>query len=380
MPPRGATKAPITVLSVRALNRATLSRQMLLERASVPLETAIERLVGLQAQAPHPPYVGLWSRVADFRAEELSELLLTRRAVRIALMRSTLHLVTADDCLRLRPTLQPMLERGLQGGFGKRLRGVDLEALLAAGRALLAERPLTFAELGARLRETFPAHDAQALGYALRAHSSLVQVPPRGLWGRGGPAAHAIAEDWIPTARRSRRRSAHTVEDLVRRYLGAFGPASVRDIQAWSGLTRLAERVESMRDLVRFQSEGGTALFDLADAPRPGPDSPAPIRFLPEWDNLLVSYADRSRMLAPEHRLHVFTNNGLIPGTVLVDGFAKASWRLERPDGQAILRVEPFVKLSKVVQSKIAAEGEALLSFLTDTPAARRDVRFGAAP
>src|SRR5204862_703612 len=145
--------------SLRELNRATLARQMLLERASVPIETAIERLVGLQAQAPHPPYVGLWSRVAGFRAEDLSEMLLARRAVRIALMRSTLHLVTAEDCLRLRPILQPMLERGLQGGFGKRLRGVDLEALLAAGRALLAERPLTFAELGARLRESFPAHD-----------------------------------------------------------------------------------------------------------------------------------------------------------------------------------------------------------------------------
>ncbi len=371
--PRRVAEEP---LSLRALNRATLARQMLLERARLPIETALERLVGLQAQAPHPPYVGLWSRVAGFRAADLSEMLLSRRAVRVALMRSTLHLVSSEDCLRLRPLLQPMLERGLQGGFGKRLRGVDLEALVAAGRELLAERPLTFAELGLRLRETFPAHDAQALGYAIRAHATLVQVPPRGLWGQGGPAAHAIAEDWIPGGRGVRDRRSTTLADLVRRYLAAFGPASVRDVQAWSGHTRLDAVVDAMPELVRFRGDGGTVLLDLADAPRPDPETPAPPRFLPEWDNLMVSYADRARMLAPEHRAHVFTNNGLIPGTVLIDGFARASWRVDRQGAKAVLAIQPFVKVPRPMRATIAAEGEALLAFLTDAPASRRDVRF----
>lgn len=363
-------RATPRVLDRRALNRAMLARQMLLARETIAVVGAVERLVGMQAQAPHPPYLGLWSRVEGFAAEELSRRLLDREVVRVALQRSTLQLVSARDCLELRPVFQPVLTRGLQGGYGRRLAGLDVAALVAAGEELLAERALTFAELGPRLGARFPAHEPGALAYALRAHLPLVQVPPRGLWGQSGRSAHLPARAWLGARPAARR----TVRDAVRRYLAAFGPATVADVQAWSGLTRLAEVLPAMRDLVRFSSEEGATLYDVPGAPLPSPDTPAPIRFLPEWDNLLVAYADRSRVLAPEHRRHVFTPNGLVPGTVLVDGFARGSWRVEasgrRAGGRATLRVQPFAGWTQRQRAAVEREGARLLAFVAPAAAA----------
>jgi DNA glycosylase AlkZ-like len=258
------------LLSARALNRALLARQLLLARERRPALDVVEHLVGMQAQEPLNPYVGLWTRLDGFRPKELAAAIVDRRAVRIALMRSTIHLVTAADCLALRPVTQVVHERGLKGTFGKRLNGVDRDALADEGRALLEERPRTFAELGRLLAERLPDRDPLALSMAVRTSVALVQPPPRGVWGEGGEALHTPVERWLGRP----PGPALALEDLVLRYLAAFGPAGVKDVQTWSGLTRLREVIEALRpSLVSLRDENGVELFDLPDAPRPDPDS-----------------------------------------------------------------------------------------------------------
>src|ERR671919_349549 len=244
------------VLGPRELNRATLVRQMLLRRRKLSAVEAIEHLVGMQAQAPAPPYVGLWTRLEDFHPDDLARLILERLAVRVALMRNTVHLVSARDCLALRPLVQPVIDRGLYGNRAHRagVEGVDIEALSAAGRALLEERPRTAKELGEILRERWPERDPASLARAIRHLLPLVQVPPRGVWGKSGPAAHTTAEAWLGRS----LDSDPSLEEMVVRYLGAFGPATVKDAQTWSGLTRLGEVVERLRPRLRaFSDEHG---------------------------------------------------------------------------------------------------------------------------
>jgi hypothetical protein len=358
---------PAEVLSRDALNRALLDRQLLLRRAPLPegearagrvIET-VEHLAGLQAQAPFPPYYGLWSRLDGFRPEDLAGLLLDRRVVRIALMRGTIHLVSARDCLLLRPLVQPVLDRAV-AVWGKQLEGVDPEALTAAARDLLEQRPLTFSELGAQLTQRWPGYPVNALAQTVRSALPLVQVPPRAVWGRAGQAAHTTAESWLG---RSLDTGA-TLDQLVTRYLAAFGPATVRDIQAWSGLTRLGEVVNRLRPSLRtFRDEQGAELFDLADAPRPAPDTPAPVRLVAEFDNLILSHADRTRVISEPNRKRLYTKNGIFPGTVFVDGFAAGIWQLDRSRAAAVLTVELFGPLARRDRDAVAGEGECLLGF-----------------
>ena len=364
------------VLGLRALNRATLERQMLLGRRKLPAVKAIEHLVGMQAQAPYPPYVGLWTRLEDFRPDDLARLIEERRAVRIALMRNTVHLVSARDCLRLRPLMQPVIERGLRASRDDRtgLEELDLAALVAAGRALLEERPRTARELGELLRERWPDRDPASLARAIRHAVPLVQVPPRGVWRKGGPAAHATAEAWLGCP----LDPAPSSEEMVLRYLGAFGPASVKDAQTWSGLTRLGEVFERLRPrLLAFRDERGRELFDLPGAPRPDPETLAPPRFLPEFDNLILSHADRARVIADDHRRAIASKNGMVPATVLVDGFVRGTWKTKRTGGKATLAIEPFEPLPKEDRDALAEEGEKLLRFLAEPEGAGTlEIRF----
>jgi hypothetical protein len=229
--------------------------------------------------------------------------------------------------------VQPVIDRGLYANRAHRegLEGVDIEALSAAGRALLEERPRTAKELGVLLRERWPERDPASLARAVRHLVPLVQVPPRGVWGRSGPAAHTTAEAWLGRS----LDSDPSLEEMVVRYLGAFGPASVKDVQTWSGLTRLGEVVDRLRPrLSTFQDERGRELFDLPDAPRPDPDTPAPARFLPEFDNLILSHADRTRVIADEYRKAIASKNGMVPATFLVDGFVRGLGRRSEPPGR----------------------------------------------
>jgi len=367
----------VEVLSRQTLNRATLERQLLLRRASRTALDAVEHLVGLQAQIPLNPYTGLWSRLERFRPDELAALLEERRVVRTVVMRATIHLVSADDCLRLRPLVQPVLhaELGRHPEFAPRLRGVDLEPVLAFARRLLAERPRTGGELRAALAERFPEHDPAALAYACRCLLPLVQVPPRGVWGRTAQVSSTTAEAWLgrPLA------ADPSIDDTVLRYLAAFGPATVADVATWSRLTALRAVVERLRPHLRtFRDERGRELFDLPDAPRPEPDTPAPPRFLPEYDNALLSHADRSRFRRDEERPRSGVT-GPVHGMVLSDGLLCGSWRLERDrdTGSATLVVTQLERLTKRAGASVAAEGRRFLRFVA-ADADGHDVRFEA--
>ncbi|HWC82774.1 MAG TPA: winged helix DNA-binding domain-containing protein [Pseudonocardiaceae bacterium] len=359
-------------LGRRALNRATLDRQLLLRRAELSALAAVEHLVGLQAQAPFPPYTGLWTRLAGFRPEELAGLLLDRAVVRVALMRGTVHLVSAADCLNLRPVLQPMLEQSLRQVCGARLAGLDLAEVTATGRELVEREPLRASDLGRLLGRRWPGRDPAALASAVRAALPLVQLPPRAVWSRSGQTVLTTAQSWLG------RPLAESAEPdaMVLRYVRAFGPASAADVQKWSGLTRLRAVLDRLRDrLVVFRDENGVELFDLPEAPRPDPETPAPVRFLPEFDNLLLSYVDHERVLAAEHRAAVFSVNGIIAATVLVDGFAVATWRIGKARREAVLTIEPFARLTAKAKRAIEAEGRRLLGFAA-ADAERCDIRF----
>jgi hypothetical protein len=359
------------VLSPRALNRALLARQHLLDRSAGPVLVMVEHLVGLQAQAPFPPYYGLLARLDGFRPEDLAGLLISRDVVRIALMRGTIHLVSADDALTLRPLIQPVLDRALVANFGKRLAGVDLTEVAATGQVLTSAEPLTFADLGATLTQDWPDHPADALAQVVRALVPLVQVPPRAVWGQTGLARHAPANVWLgrPLAERP------SLETMVERYLAAFGPATVADVQAWSGLTRLREVVGPMRDRLRvFADEQGRELFDLPEAPRPVPDRPAPARLLPEYDNLILSHDDRTRVMSDRDRRDLFKMQNVFPGSVLLDGFVAGSWRLKRSKGTATVTAELFrSRVSARDRDQVAAEAARILA--VTAPADTPDVR-----
>jgi Winged helix DNA-binding domain len=289
----------------------------LLSRERVPALEMVEQLVGMQAQVPADPYVGLWSRIEGFGTEDLRSLLESRRAVRAQLIRSTIHLVSARDCLALQPLVAPVLARTFKSPFEARLGGAPLGEVVAAGRELLSQQPRTRAELAQLLAPCWPHAEPTALVHAVTFHLPLVQTTPRGLWGESGAARWALTEDWLGE---SLSRDA-AVDDFVLRYLRAFGPATVADIRTWSGLTRLGEVMERLRPRLRaFRDESGRELLDVEDGLLPDPETAAPPRFLPQFDNVVLSHADRARVV-PD------SPGGGYP--LLVDGFYRGSWRLE---------------------------------------------------
>jgi hypothetical protein len=333
-------------LSRRALNRATLARQHLLQRVSMPALDMIEQLGGMQSQLPLAPYVGLWSRIDGFTPAELSGLTERRQVVRLHLMRNTVHLASAADALAWRPLFDSLLAAQFSSRFGRGVETVDREQLLDRARALLTAEPMTRARLGRRLAETWPDADPGALAYAASHLVALCQVPPRGVWGRTGPAAWTPVESWL-----GRPLQPTTVDELVRRYLGAFGPASVADAQAWSGLTRLAEVVERM-PLRAFTAESGATVYDLPDAPRPDEATPAPARLLPEYDNLLLSHRDRTRFNPAGRPVPLPPGNGATGGTFLIDGVWSGTWATR--DGE--VELTPFGRLSRADKDQLETE------------------------
>jgi Winged helix DNA-binding domain len=332
----------------------------------------VERLVGMQAQEPRDPYVGLWTRLEGFDPHELGRLVAERQAVRSPLMRTTLHLVSARDCLTLDPLLRPVLERGFWTGspFGRQLKGLDVDAVVAAGRTLLEERPRTNAQLRTLLSERWPGYDASSLAYAVHHLVPVVQIPPRGVWGQKGLPTWATTETWLGRP----VEATPSIDEVVLRYLAAFGPAGVMDVQAWSGLTRLREVVDRLRPRLRpFRDESGRELLDLPDAPRPDPDTPAPVRFLPQYDNLLLSHADRTHVTGDAAQR--WPTDGLHWSPLLVDGVVGGAWRVTQERRSAIFTV----RLLAPVPDPAAVEKEAtrLLEFLAPE-AGRRTIELGA--
>ncbi|WP_448629923.1 winged helix DNA-binding domain-containing protein [Cellulomonas soli] len=374
------------VLDRRALNRALLARQGLLERRPSPALRTVEHLVGVQAQNVGSPYVALWSRVEAFTADQVGDALTDRAAARIAVMRGTIHLVTAADAALLPALMAPLFARDLERNTSHRdaVARIDLVELASVARALMRERPRVTTELGALLAERWPGVPAATLSYAARGTLPLVQVPPRGVWGRSAPTTWTTADAWFDPAVAAAVPDledpavlADQVERLVLRYLAAFGPASVADAQAWSGLTGLRPVLERLRPRLRtFRTaacEGparGRELFDLPEAPRPSGDLPAPVRFLPDLDNVLLSHADRSRIVPAQVREQLRSPNGVLPGTVLVDGTVGALWALDatrpRTGGGTPARMElsALRTLTRTQRAEVVAEGERLVRFL----------------
>jgi len=359
----------VPTLDRRTLNRTLLSRQLLLERVHRPPASVIEHLVGLQAQEPGDPYVALWSRIEGFDPRELSTLISVRAAVRVGLMRTTLHLVTARDCLTMYALVRDVLVRTFRTTpFAKSLDGTDLDQIVATARALLEERPHTPSELGARLGITWPDRDPAALAYAARYLLPLVQVPPRGLWGRTGRATNTTAEAWLGTG----MAGDASLDDLVRRYLVAFGPATVADMRTWSWLTGLRPVVERLRGRLRtYRDEAGRELFDVPDGAIADPETPAPIRFLPQYDNVFLSHEDRSRILGSGLTIPELTWRG----GILIDGFVSAAWRMRREKRAATMTITLTEPLGRTQRRDLEAEAERFFPFVA-AEAEARNVRI----
>ncbi|MGV3491621.1 MAG: winged helix DNA-binding domain-containing protein [Devosia sp.] len=351
-----------TILTDRQLNRATLARQMLLERSDRSIVDAVAVLLGLQAQQTQDPYIGLWSRLNGFTHGALTALIVDKTLARATTMRGTLHLHTADDLIGIRAQMQPFLRSVWQSQFRKRFGDNDEAAVLKLARKLLDAEPMTAGALGKALSETFPTAEPLAMTMLLQATDTLIQIPPTRIWGSGHPPIVTRIQNWLPAPWE------HPIsrETLVRRYLAAYGPASVTDMQTWSRLTKLSEVFESLRpELVTFTAPDGRELFDLPDAPRPDADTPAPVRFLPFYENAYLGYDNRRRLLAEADakRINIFENYK--PG-ILIDGIVAAGWTITVKKRHATLSIEPYHKLNKPELADLDTEGNRFVRFMEE--------------
>jgi hypothetical protein len=362
-------------MTTRALGRATLARQMLLSREKVPALAAIERLAAIQAQAPRTPFVALWSRVKDFRREHLAGLLKEHAAVRATSMRGTLHVLAAKDYANMRAALQPSLTRGMQAILRDRMKGLDVDAVTREARRFFDEAPRTFTEVRDCLVKRFPKGDERAMGYAVRLHLPLVQVPTGDPWSFPATADFALAEPWLGAP----LPSGGGPQGIVLRYLAALGPATPADVQSWTGLSDAREVVEGLRPKLRaLKGERGRELFDLPDAPRPPEDATAPVRLLPEFDNVLLGHADRKRFVADEHRSRIYLPGLRVAATFLVDGRVAGTWTTESAKGKASLELQPFAAIPSAASAALEEEASALLRFV-EPRASSFDVRIAKA-
>lgn len=373
-PRLGRVAAREPVLDRRALNRALLARQMLLERRRATAASTIEHLVGMQAQAPNLPYVGLWARLRGFEVGELSRMVESREAVRLSLMRNTIHLVTRRDAFGVKPLFMRLGERGFLRGspWGRGFVEGDLRPIAEAGGEIMGEKPRTIADLAKHLGRRFPDRDAQAMAYGVRYMVPLVFTPPRGTWGGKGLVTLTTFEAWLGRP----PGPAVADDDLVLRYLRAFGPASPADMRAWSGLAMKAA-FERLRPRLRvFRDQHGRELFDLPRAPRPDPDLNVPVRLLPDFDNILLGHDDRTRILPPGKHLGLFSSNGIMKGSVLVDGFVRGAWQPFESGGTSTMHITPFDKpLARNEADEVEKEARGLLQLLA--PDRKHDLRFG---
>jgi Winged helix DNA-binding domain len=354
------------VLDRRTLNRTLLARQLLLERVDAEPLDVVEQLVGMQSQEPLDPYVGLWTRLRSFDPEALGRALLERRALRMPLLRSTLHLVTSDDALRVRPLLQEMVERAFaSSSFARDLAGLDVAPVLACGTEAVERRPRTLAELREVLAEEWPDRDPNALAYAVRYLVPLVQVTPRGVWGQKQAPTVTTLAAWL--GREPQGDS--TLDELVLRYLRAFGPASAADIRAWSWLSDVRSIVDGLRPRLHvYRDEGGGTLYDADDGVFADSATPAPVRFLPQYDNVFLSHADRGRIMGAVTWNRSFTHRG----SFLADGFLAGAWKLTATGSETSLAVDIRTRLRSTLRRQVREEAEALLAFLAPEARSRR--------
>lgn len=350
-------------LTLKQLNRTFLARQFLLERHDISPIQAIERLIGLQSQIPNPPYIGLWTRLKNFERDDLTKLMENREVVRAPLIRSTLHIITADDHKKFQSVLQPALDRYLKLYNGKKnLENLDFDKLQRAAKPFLEEQPRTTGDLRQMLLDIEPDGNDMTMASVIRHTMNVVQVPPGGTWGSSSRASYVLAQTYLGDATPS------TLEALLHRYLRAFGPASIMDFQAWIGMTSLTSKIKPMmKNLITYQTEDGNTLLDLPDMDIINDNNPAPIRFIPEYDNLLVSHKDRNRIIADDDRKYVFLSSARVLSTILIDGFVGATWKIQREKDVALLKISLFEQQNDHVIEAIDKEGHALIRFIEDS-------------
>lgn len=349
-------------LSDRQLNRATLARQWMLERTDIAISDAIAFLLGLQAQTTNTPYIALWNRIAGFSPGALTALITDKTLLRATTMRTTLHLHTVPDMRAIRPLMQPVLDRTFSSVAKSRAINADRHAVNRQGVSIIDEAPVTAGELGRRLLEHFPDSDPLVLAQVVQGAETLIQIPPTRIWGHGGAPLLMRIEKWIGQG----LSEPIPLPELVLRYLAAYGPASVKDMQTWCGLTRLAPAFEAVRgQLLEFHGEDGRVLYDLPKAPRPAPDTPAPVRFLPDYDNVFLGFADRSRLQPAYARERMVVVNGYV-ATFTIDGFIAGNWTIRRTKNDLTIELAPFRKLTKAEKASVEAEGLAIGAFLAD--------------
>ncbi|HKR64074.1 MAG TPA: winged helix DNA-binding domain-containing protein [Thermoanaerobaculia bacterium] len=334
-------------MNTRALNRATLARQLLLERSSMKPAQAIAQIAGMQAQVPKPPFIGLWTRLAKFERDDLRKLFAKGEVLRGTLMRGTLHIATKKDFAAWRATLQPVLTQGAQSVT----RGaVEIETVVAEAQKFLAKGPRVFEDIRQHLVAKFPGVNDRLLGYVVRMHLPLAMTPDDSAWSFPPDSQFALTAIGKPD-----------LHAFALRYLAAFGPATAADFQTWSGLRGVSKLFAEL-DVERLRDDKGRELFDVPGAPRPDEDTPAPVRFLPEFDNLLLAHADRTRIVSEEFRPRIVTKNLRVLATFLVDGFVAGTWTIAKKT----LVVTPFAKLTRAQKIAVDEEGERLMQFARD--------------
>ncbi|PJJ73496.1 winged helix DNA-binding protein [Diaminobutyricimonas aerilata] len=357
-------------IHARRLALTTLDRQYLLRRAEGSTSEVVRQLVGMQAQAADAPYLGLWSRLEGFALDDLTDLVTLREVVRGSLLRGTQHVALADDYVWLRPLIAPTLARTQRAGWGRVMGDVDLTELARLAREHLAGEQLTRPQLRDRLAVRWPDVHADALGWSAQALVAVVHPPPHGTWRRGGATPFTLAESYLGRALDDRPDP----RELVRRYLTGYGPATARDVQAWSGVRGLGEVIDTMGNELRRYVVDGVELVDLADLPLVNDEATPPVRLLPEFDNLMVAFADRSRLMTDAARARVSIGAMVFP-TVLVDGRVVALWKLERGADRTVLTVDPLEPLAASTRHEIRDEAERMLAFAA-ADAERLDVRI----
>ncbi len=360
----------------RALNRAVLARQLLLERQPLAVDEAIHRVGGLQGQSPMWPFVGLWSRLAGFDRQALLDGLYERRVVKATLMRGTLHLVTAADYLAVYPGLWPHFQTYAARYRPDRAKFEGLTDLAASAMAFAAQpRPAT--EIRAHLVPRSPGIDALDVWWRVRFHSPFLHAPvPSATWGFDTRNHIVSAPAWLGADVDNDEGAASIgVRSLVELHLGAFGPAAAADIVRWSGLPvgTVRSAIAAVEpELVRYRDDEGGELLDLAGAPLPDPDTPAPVRLLPMWDSVLLAYADGSRVITPERRRAVVNRRGDVAPTFLVDGTVAGTWAVKIGKKDVTARVQPFGRLAKAARGELAAEAERLVALCAPDAIRRR--------
>ena len=350
-------------LTNRQLNRATLARQMLLERTDRGIVDTVRFLGGLQSQQTNDPYIALWSRLSGFNHAALTALIVGRDLVRATSMRGTLHLHTPDDMMGFRMLVQPQLDAMWKSNFLKNFGDNDRAKVHRAGVKLLDKSPMTSGDLGKALQAKFPSGTPLSKSILMQVSETLIQIPPTRIWGNGAAPLLTRIENWLPPP----YEGALSRKDLVRRYLAAFGPASINDMQIWCRLTKLNVEFEALKDeLVTFVSaDDGRTLYDLPDAPRPDADTPAAIRFLPLYENVYLGYDNRMRMLVEGHdrRTNLFAN---FKPAVLIDGVIGGGWAVSQQKHTATLKITPYRKVSKKITTELQKEGDAFLRFMAE--------------